>query len=38
VRLRGELGRTLGDVERARRAAHGYGMGIRPRARLDRSG
>jgi hypothetical protein len=38
ARLRGELGRTLGDVEHARRAAHGYGMGLRSRARLDRSG
>ncbi len=39
VRLRGELGRTLGELDRSRRAAHGYGAGIRtPRARLDRSG
>ena len=38
VRLRGELGRSLGELERARRAAHGYGMQIARRPRLDRSG
>jgi hypothetical protein len=38
TRLRGELGRSLGELERARRAARGYGMQLPRRARLDRSG
>jgi hypothetical protein len=38
TRLCSELGRTLGEVDRARRAAHGYGMGLPARPRLDRSG
>jgi hypothetical protein len=39
ARLRGELGRALGELERARRAAHGYRMQVaQRRPRLDRSG
>jgi hypothetical protein len=38
TRLRSELGRTLGELERARRAARGYGVGVSRPARLDRSG
>jgi hypothetical protein len=38
TRLRGELGRALGELDRTRRAAHGYGMQVPRRARLDRSG
>ncbi len=38
TRLRGELGRSLGELEHARRAAHGYGMQLGRRSRLDRSG
>jgi hypothetical protein len=38
TRLRSELGRSLSELERARRAARGYGMQVRRPARLDRTG
>jgi hypothetical protein len=38
IRVRSELGRSLGELDRARRAAHGYGMGLSRRPRLDRRG
>jgi hypothetical protein len=38
VLLRAELGQRLGELDRARRAANGYGMGLRARARVDRAG
>lgn len=38
VLLRAELGQRLGELDRARRAANGYGMGLRARSRVDRAG
>jgi dihydroorotase-like cyclic amidohydrolase len=38
VLLRAELGQRLGELDRARRAANGYGMGLRARSCVDHAG
>jgi hypothetical protein len=38
VLLRAELGQRLGELDRARRAANGYGMGLRSRSAVDHAG
>lgn len=38
VLLRAELGQRLAELDRARRAANGYGMGLRARSCVDHAG
>jgi dihydroorotase-like cyclic amidohydrolase len=38
VLLRAEFGQRLGELDRARRAANGYGMGLHARSCVDHAG